>query len=74
MRPFETGRFGPVLDPLVAGEGNSGALSRSLNNSKPADWFSNRGLLDLIGDIPPAEVEVLYYENQETPAMVAGLK
>jgi len=37
------------------------------------DWFNNRRLLGPIGDIPPAEFEALYYEAQETPAMVAGL-
>jgi transposase InsO family protein len=37
------------------------------------DWFNNRRLLGPIGDIPPAEFEALYYETQETPAMVAGL-
>ena len=36
-------------------------------------WFNNRRLLGSIGDIPPAEFEALYYETQETPAMVAGL-
>ena len=36
-------------------------------------WFNNRRLLGPIGDIPPAEFEALYYETQETPAMVAGL-
>jgi len=37
------------------------------------DWFNNRRLLGPIGDIPPAEFEALYYETQETPAMVTGL-
>ena len=37
------------------------------------DWFNNRRLLGPIGDIPPVEFEALYYETQETPAMVAGL-
>ena len=41
---------------------------------KRVDWFNNLRLLDPIGDIPPAEYEVLHYENQEAPAMVAGLK
>ena len=37
------------------------------------DWFNNRRLLEPIGNIPPAEVEELYYQCQEAPAMVAGL-
>jgi len=37
------------------------------------DWFNNRRLLEPIGNIPPAEFEELYYENQVTPALVAGL-
>jgi len=37
------------------------------------DWFNNRRLLEPIGNIPPAECEVLYYQSQEAPAMVAGL-
>jgi len=38
------------------------------------DWFNNRRLFEPIGNIPPVEYEALYYEQQETPAMVAGLK
>ncbi|MCK4547890.1 MAG: IS3 family transposase, partial [Candidatus Eisenbacteria sp.] len=37
------------------------------------DWFNNRRLLEPIGDIPPVEFEELYYQRQETPALVAGL-
>jgi transposase InsO family protein len=37
------------------------------------DWFNNRRLLEPIGNTPPAEFEALYYERQETPAMVVGL-
>ena len=37
------------------------------------DWFNNRRLLEPIGYIPPAEFEALYYQRQETPALVAGL-
>jgi transposase InsO family protein len=40
---------------------------------KRVDWFNNRRLLGPIGDIPATEFEALYYETQETPAMVAGL-
>lgn len=38
------------------------------------DWFNNRRLLEPIGYIPPAEFEELYYQRQEAPVMVAGLK
>jgi transposase InsO family protein len=38
------------------------------------DWFNNRRLLEPIGNIPPAEYEELYYQSQESPAAVAGLK
>jgi transposase InsO family protein len=38
------------------------------------DWFNNRRLLEPIGHIPPAEYEEAYYECQEEPVMVAGLK
>ena len=37
------------------------------------DWFNNRRLFEPIGHIPPVEYEALYYQQQETPAMVAGL-
>ena len=29
------------------------------------DWFNNRRLLQSIGDMPPAEYELLYYQNPE---------
>ncbi len=38
------------------------------------DWFNNRRLLGPIGNIPPVEYEALYYQHQEAPVMVAGLK
>jgi putative transposase len=38
------------------------------------DWFNNRRLLGPIGNIPPAEYEKMYYDQNETPAAVAGLK
>jgi len=37
------------------------------------DWFNNKRLLEPIGNIPPAEYEMMYYEQNETPAAVAGL-
>jgi len=35
------------------------------------DWFNNRRLLEPIGDIPPAEYEMMYYRQLEESAMVA---
>jgi putative transposase len=35
------------------------------------DWFNNRRLLQLIGNIPPAEAEANYYAMLEIPAMAA---
>ena len=37
------------------------------------DWFNNRRLLEPIGNVPPAELEQVYYRTQEAQAMVAGL-
>lgn len=37
------------------------------------DWFNNRRLLEPIGYLPPAEFEQMYYRNQSTPAVQAGL-
>jgi putative transposase len=34
-------------------------------------WFNNSRLLEPIGNIPPAEFERLYYQNQESKAMAA---
>ncbi len=44
---------------------------------KTLDWvdsFNDRRLLGPIGNIPPVEYEALYYQQQEAPVMVAGLK
>jgi putative transposase len=38
------------------------------------DWFNNHRLLGPIGNIPPAEFEEVYYREQESQAMVAGLR
>jgi transposase InsO family protein len=35
------------------------------------NWFNNHRLFEPIGNIPPAEYEVLYYQQQEVTAMVA---
>jgi len=35
------------------------------------DWFNNRRLLEPIGNIPPAELEMAYYRQQEGSAMAA---
>jgi len=37
------------------------------------EWFNNRRLLTPLGDIPPAEYEAIYYQQQHAPAMVAGV-
>jgi putative transposase len=39
-----------------------------------ADWVNNRRLLEPIGNVPPAEFEMSYYQQQEESAMVAWLK
>ncbi|MCP4548564.1 MAG: IS3 family transposase [bacterium] len=41
---------------------------------KWVDWFNNRRLLGPIGYVPPVEYEEMYYQEQEVPAMVVGLK
>lgn len=38
------------------------------------DWFNNRRLLEPIGNIPPAELEEMYYRSLENPVVVTGLK
>ena len=35
------------------------------------DWFNNRRLLESIGDMPPAEYEMMYYRQLEESARVA---
>jgi transposase InsO family protein len=37
------------------------------------DWFNHRRLLEPIGNIPPAELEQLYYEREESQAREVGL-
>jgi putative transposase len=37
------------------------------------DWFNHRRLLEPIGNIPPVELEQLYYEKDGSQAMGAGL-
>jgi hypothetical protein len=37
------------------------------------DWFNNRRLLEPIANIPPVELEELYYQKQRSPAEPAGL-
>jgi putative transposase len=34
-------------------------------------WFNNRRLLEPIGNIPPVELEQMYYQEQESKTMVA---
>ena len=35
------------------------------------DWFNSRRLLEPIGDVPPAEFELMYYRQREAHAMAA---
>jgi putative transposase len=35
------------------------------------DWFNHRRLLQPIGDIPPAELEQSYYQQQQESAKAA---
>jgi putative transposase len=35
------------------------------------DWFNNRRLLEPIGNIPPAEFELMYYRQQDESAVAA---
>jgi len=35
------------------------------------DWFNNRRLLEPIGNVPPAELEMAYYRQQDESAMAA---
>ena len=35
------------------------------------DWFNNRRLLEPIGNIPPIELEQIYYQDKQSQAMVA---
>ena len=35
------------------------------------DWFNNRRLLESIGNVPPAELEMAYYRQHEESAMAA---
>ncbi len=37
------------------------------------DWFNHRRLLSPIGYVPPAEYEAAFYQQEETPARVAGV-
>jgi putative transposase len=37
------------------------------------DWFNHRRLLELIGQVPPAEFEAAYH-RREDPSRTAGLK
>jgi transposase InsO family protein len=37
------------------------------------DWFNHRRLLEPIGNVPPAEFEMMYYEATKSPAKEVGL-
>jgi putative transposase len=38
------------------------------------DWFNNRRLLEPIGNIPPKEMEEMYFDSLENPTAGVGLK
>jgi transposase InsO family protein len=38
---------------------------------RTVDWFNNRRLLEPIGNIPPAEFELMYYRKQDESAAAA---
>jgi len=35
------------------------------------DWFNHRRLLEPIGNVPPAELEMAYYRQRQGSAMAA---
>ena len=37
------------------------------------DWFNDRRLLEPLGNVPPMELELAYYQRQDSPVMRAGL-
>jgi transposase InsO family protein len=37
------------------------------------DWFNNQRLLEPIGNMPPLEFEMMYYQKQEENETVAGV-
>jgi len=50
------------------------AIAVELETLSWVEWFNNRRLLEPIGNIPPAEFEMLYDQRQASPVAVAGLK
>jgi len=50
------------------------AIAVELETLSWVEWFNNRRLLEPIGNIPPAEFEVLYDQQQASPVTAAGLK
>ncbi len=36
-------------------------------------WYNGQRLLEPLGYVPPAEFEAIYYQRQQTPAMMAGV-
>jgi len=45
--------------------------SSSYRRTESSHWFNNRRLLEPIGDIPPAEFELMYYRQQDESAVAA---
>ena len=50
------------------------AIALELETLAWVGWFNNRRLLEPIGDIPPAEFEAMYNQQEASPVAVAGLK
>jgi len=50
------------------------AIAVELETLSWVEWFNNRRLLEPIGNIPPAEFETMYDQEEASPVAVAGLK
>jgi len=64
----------PCYHWLVRQECGSWVRDVEFTTLEWVNWFNNSRLLGAIGNIPPIELEENYYNLQETPATVAGLK
>ena len=50
------------------------AIAVELETLSWVEWFNNSRLLEPIGNIPPAEFEAMYNQQEASPVAVAGLK
>ena len=48
-----------------------GSLSLGHMTNNWVDWFNNRRILEPIGNIPPAEYELMYYQQLEESSEAA---